>query len=101
MNTQEINWDDPIEVRKEVRDFVSDLKNEFINEQKDNPQLNEHDYVWEKIDGYSLVIYTWKAEKVSLAFDLDPFGYSELTGERFNGWEQIAFEVIYNEYFNQ
>lgn len=101
MNTQEINWDDPIEVRKEVKDFVSDLKNEFINEQKDNPQLNEHDYVWEKIDGYSLVFYTWKAEKVSLAFDLSPFSYSELTGEKFNGWEQIAFEVIYNEYFNQ
>jgi hypothetical protein len=101
MNTQEINWDNPNEVKEEVKRFVSELKNDFINEQKDNPQLDEHDYVFERMDGYSLVIYTWKAKKVSLAFDLDPFGYSNLTEERFNGWEQVAFDVIYTEYFNQ
>lgn len=59
------------------------------------------DYVWEIIDGLYDVIYNYQAKKVSEAFDVDVFGESEITGERHSSYNQIAFEVIYQEFYNQ
>lgn len=101
MENTEINWNEPQQVRQDIQDFVSDLKDEYQYEKTDNPQLDEHDFIFESIDNSEYCFVNYKAEKVARAFDLDPFGVSEWSGDRYNSWNQMAFMAIYNEYFNQ
>lgn len=62
---------------------------------------NAGDYIWEIVDGLSDVIYNYQAQKVSEAFGVDVFGESEVTGERYTSYNEIAFEVINQEFWNQ
>lgn len=54
------------------------------------------DHIWEIVDGLEEVIYNYQARKVSQAFDYDAFNtLSEMTGERFNSYNEMSFEIIY------
>ena len=87
------------QVKEEIKIFIYNLRDELINEKQKNPELCEHDYIFQAISSCSYTINTKKAECVALAFDVSPFDCSELTGERYNNWESIAFDVIYQEYY--
>ena len=88
-------------------------KDQVINYIKKNivPQIYEDlsDYdtdpfeaVHEIIDGLSDVIYNYQAEKIAEAFGYCPFeSVSEITGEKFNSYNEIAFEIIYNEFMSE
>ncbi len=96
-----INWQNKQQVKEEIKDFVSDLRDEFIDEKQKNPELYEHDYIVEAISFSSYAMDAKKAECVALAFDLSPFDCSELLEQRYNSWEAMAFDAIYQEYQNQ
>lgn len=55
-----------------------------------------NDEIFQMIDGMQEVIYTHKAKEISKVIGLyDAFDTSDMTGERFDNWSQVAFENIY------
>ena len=60
-----------------------------------------YDYMHEIIDGLSDVIYHYQAKMIAQAFDVDVFGEDYATGERWNSYNQIAYQVIEQEFLNQ
>jgi hypothetical protein len=74
---------------EQIEDLILD------NDIKDIDTLN--DLIWEMIDSDENVIYTYKAKEISkLIGDYDAFDTSDMTGERFDNWSQVAFENIYH-----
>lgn len=69
----------------------------YADEDYDNDAT--YDYVWEIIDGLEEVIYNYQAKKVAEAFNMDVFEPSEITGERYSSYNEMAFEKI-QELFN-
>ena len=67
-------------------------KSQKINEVEDVLQDRLH----ELIDGSQEVIYTWHAKQVCDTLDIDPFGESEMTGERYNSWHEAAYDGLYS-----
>ena len=65
-----------------------------------------YDHIHEIIDGMEEVIYNYQAKKISQAFDNCPFdSVSDMTGEKFENYKVMAYEIIYNgvieEYYEQ
>ena len=94
----------------EVRNYINtvllpsiyeDLVNSYGFTTEDFDMDNFNDNLWEIINGLGDVIYTYQAKKISEAFDFDVFSEDDLTGERFTSYNQIAFTIIYNEFFNK
>lgn len=53
--------------------------------------------IWSAIDSSQQVIYTWRAIEVSKAIgQYDAFDFSDITGERFENWSQVAFENLHH-----
>ena len=70
----------------------------FTSDDYDNDDINDH--VWEIIDGMEEVIYNYQAKKIVQAFDYNPFkSESEMTVYKFNSYNEMAFEIIYNKFF--
>lgn len=93
--------------RYELRNYIDTTLIPFIYENLvDSYGIDKNDYkghasddAWEVIDGLYEVIYNYPARKVAEAYDYDPFSsISEMTGERFNSWNEICFEIIYNKF---
>ena len=60
------------------------------------------DSIFEMIDSMQEVIYTYKAKEISKIIGLyDAFDTSDLTGERFDNWSQVAFENLYSFIYNE
>jgi len=57
-----------------------------------------YDHLHEIIDSLSEVFVTWKARAIASAFCVDPFDVSEITGERYESWSEIAYEVLQQEF---
>lgn len=101
------NYENPYKVREYVHStlvpFIYEVLVDsygYTSEDYDNDDT--HDHVWEIIDGLEDVIYNYQARKISQAFDYDPFDtVSDFTGERFNSWNEMAFEIIYNKFHEQ
>lgn len=99
------NYENPYQVREYVNTILVPSIYEvlvddygFASDEYDNE--NTHDHVWEIIDGLSDVIYNYKAKKISQAFDYDPFtSESEITGEKFNSYNEMTFELLYNKFY--
>jgi hypothetical protein len=70
----------------------------------DDYNFNSEDYdgdvyhnIHEIIDGMQEVIYNYQAKKIAEAFDYCPFdSVSDITGEKFNNYNDMAYEIIYN-----
>ena len=55
-----------------------------------------NDEIFQMINDLREVIYTYQAKEVSKVIGMyDAFDTSDLTGERFDNWGQVAFENIY------
>ena len=98
------NYENPYKVREYVNTILIPHVYEclvdgygFASDDYDNDDA--HDHVWQVIDGLEDVIYNYQAKKIAQAFDYDPFNMeSEFTGERFNSWNEMTFELIYNKF---
>lgn len=56
-----------------------------------------YDNIHEIIDGMADVIYNYQAQKIAEAFDYCPFeSVSEMTGEKFDNYNVMTYEIIYN-----
>jgi hypothetical protein len=90
------------ENKYEVRNYIINVVVPQIEEDLEQyPSDTQDDYIFEVINGLSDVIYTYQAQKVSEAFDMSPFDESEMTGERYNSFNEMAFDAIYQEWNNQ
>lgn len=102
MNTLEINWENKTEVRAEVKEYVDYMseafKTDYLSYDED---ADEEEAIHVMIDGSQYCIYTYYAKQIAWAFDIDVFGESEMTGERYRSYEHIAYEVLYNLYWNE
>ena len=94
MKNLELDYTNEYEVRNYINTTVCDI----ISEQLKDYDCDYEEALFQIIDGLSDVIYTYQAQKVSEAFGLSPFEYSDWTGERYNSYNQMAFEAIYNTY---
>ena len=84
-----------------IQDIIEDVKEyEFKDDHSDDIQTEDfyehvNEQLWQAIDGCQDVIYTYNAKKVCDVLDIDIFGESELTGERYDNWHVAAFDGIY------
>ena len=89
----DINWNNRYEVQaateKEVDYIIEVLNNEY-----DTNEDNYYDHVHEIIDGHEYVIYNYQAKKMSEAHDIDVFEDSPITGERYNSYNEIAYQIL-------
>jgi hypothetical protein len=86
----------------EVRNYINTVVVAQIEEDLEQyPADTQDDYIFEVIEGLSDVIYNYQAQKVAEAFGLSPFDESEFTGERFNSYNEMAMEAIYNAWNNE
>lgn len=99
------NYENPYQVREYVNTILvpsiyESLVDDYGFDSDGYDNNDTHDHVWEIIDGLEDVIYNYQAKKIAQAFDYDPFtSESEMTGGRFNSYNEMAFEIIYNKFF--
>jgi len=80
-----------------IKDMMSE-RMRFNEDLKDKEYFEEiiQDDIFEMIDSLQEVIYTYEAKEVSKIIRYyDAFDTSDITGERFDNWSQVAFENIY------
>jgi hypothetical protein len=84
-----------------INDYTEQIKELILhNEINDIDTLN--DLIFEMIDSDENVIYTYKAKQISgIIGEYDAFDTSDISGERFNNWSQVAFENIYHLIYNE
>jgi len=81
------------DIIKEASEFTND-----INEVQDTT----NELIWDMINNSQFVIYTHKAKEISKTINLyDAFDTSDITGERFADWSQVAFENLYAFIYNE
>ena len=100
MKNLQLNYENAYEVRNYITNEVVELINEDLKNY-DSDEASQYDALYEIINDLSDVIYNYQAKKVAEAFDVSPFDESEFTGEKYNSYNEIAFEVIMNEFNNQ
>lgn len=101
-------------LREGFENSIIDTIDEIIHWEFDNFKDNEDDksqrisdvedllhdtYLHQLIDGSQEVIYTHQAKAVCDALDIDIFGESEMTGERYESWSHAAYDGIYSMIF--
>ena len=103
MKNLELDYTNQTQVRVYIKGQVVPMIYEVLKDEY-NIDENEdyiYDYIHEIIDGLGDVIYNYQAKMVSQAFDVDVFGEDYSTGERWNSYNQIAYQVIEQEFINQ
>jgi hypothetical protein len=82
------------EYSEQIKELILD------NEINDIDTLN--DLIFQMIDSDENVIYTHKAKQISeIIGQYDAFDTSDISGERFENWSQVAFENIYHLIYNE
>jgi hypothetical protein len=97
MKNLELNYENAYQVRNYITNVIVPQINEDLKDY-DSDECIQHDALFEIINGLSDVIYNYQAKKVAEAFDVSPFNHSEMTGERYNSFNEIAFDVIMDEF---
>lgn len=97
MKNLDLNYENAYQVRNYITNVIVPQINEDLKDY-DSDECIQHDALYEIINELSDVIYTYQAKKISEAFDISPFDCSEMTGERYNSFNEIAFDVIMDEF---
>ena len=99
------NYNDPYQVRGYINAGVVPMVYEVL---VDSYGINDEDYngdiydnVHEVIDSLEDVIYNYQAKKVAEAFGMSAFDEAEITGERFNSYNEMAYELIYTKFMDK
>ena len=94
--------------KNELIEQMSEQITDIINEASEfNNDINEvqdtvNDEIFQMIDNSEYIIYTNKAKEISKTIGLyDAFDTSDICGERFEGWSQVAFENLYALIYNE
>ena len=88
------------QMSEEITDIIKEAS-EFTND-FDEVEETVNDEMWQMINDSQFVIYTHKAKEISKAINLyDAFDTSDITGERFSDWSQVAFENLYAFIYNE
>ena len=93
------NYDNPYATRDYVKGTVVPFIYEVLVDsygyaEDDYDNEDTYDHVWEIIDGLYEVIYNYPAKRVAEAFGMSAFDHSEVTGERYSSYNEMAFEKI-------
>ena len=87
------------QMSEQITDIISEAS-EFTND-FDDVQETVNDEIFQMINDSEFVIYTHKAKEISKTINLyDAFDTSDITGERFADWSQVAFENLYSLIYN-
>jgi hypothetical protein len=95
MKNLELDYNNEYQVRNYINTTVLDQISEDL---KEYSQDEQQDAIFDIISGLSDVVYSYQAKRVAEAFGLSPFGYSEISGDRYDSFSEMAFEVIFNAY---
>ena len=93
----ELNWNNDYHIFEMVKRDVTMLMDILLNEYEWENEDDVNDNIWEVVDGLENVIYNYNAEKIARAFDKCPFEKSEITGDNYNSWNEMAYEVYYDK----
>ena len=87
------------QMSEQITDIIKEAS-EFTND-FDDVQETVNDEIFQMINDSEFVIYTHKAKEISKTINLyDAFDTSDITGERFADWSQVAFENLYSLIYN-
>ena len=87
------------QMSEQITDIIKEAS-EFTND-FDDVQETVNDEIFQMINDSEFVIYTHKAKEISKTINLyDAFDTSDITGERFANWSQVAFENLYSLIYN-
>ena len=87
------------QMSEQITDIINEAS-EFTND-FDDVQETVNDEIFQMINDSEFVIYTHKAKEISKTINLyDAFDTSDITGERFADWSQVAFENLYSLIYN-
>ena len=88
------------QMSEQITDIINEAS-EFTND-FDDVQETVNDEIFQMINDSEFVIYTHKAKEISKTINLyDAFDTSDITGERFADWSQVAFENLYSLIYNE
>ena len=86
------------ELIEQMTEQIKDIINLELKFTKNIEEIEEivNDEIFQMINNSEYVIYTDQAKKISETIDLyDVFEISDITGERFRSWSEVAFENLY------
>ena len=92
------------ELIEQMSEQITDIINEASEFTNDFDEVEEtvNELMHQMIDNSQFVIYTHKAKEISRTINLyDAFDTSDITGERFSDWSQVAFENLYSLIYNE
>ena len=90
------------DIIKEQIEFVTLSDWGTVYETADEIEESVNDEIFQMINDSQFVIYTHKAKEISKSINLyDAFDTSDITGERFSDWSQVAFENLYALIYNE
>ena len=92
------------ELIEQMSEQITDIINEASEFTNDINEVQDttNEMIWDMINDSQFVIYTHKAKEISKTINLyDAFDVSDITGERFSDWSQVAFENLYSFIYNE
>ena len=90
------------EIIKEQIEYVTLSDCGTVYETAEEIEETVKDEIFQMINDSEYVIYTHKAKEISKTINLyDAFDTSDITGERFADWSQVAFENLYALIYNE
>ena len=90
------------DIIKEQIEYVTLSDWGTVYETAEEIEESVNDEIFQMINDSEYVIYTHNAEEISKTISLyDAFGTSDITGERFDNWSQVAFENLYAFIYNE
>ena len=92
------------ELIEQMSEQITDIIKEASEFTKDFDEVEEtvNDEIFQMINDSQFVIYTHQAKEISKTINLyDAFDTSDITGERFADWSQVAFENLYSLIYNE
>jgi len=90
------------DIIKEQIEYVTLSDWGTVYETAEEIEESVNDEIWQMINDSQFVIYTHQAKEISKTINLyDAFDTSDLTGERFSDWSQVAFENLYAFIYNE
>ena len=92
------------ELIEQMSEQITDIINEGSEFTNDFDEVEEtvNDEIFQMINDSQFVIYTHKAKEISKTINLyDAFDTSDMTGERFDNWSQVAFENLYSLIYDE
>ena len=101
MNTinkvDERTWENPYKVKEDVQEWIIDVAENHGQLEKGNVSHDLlYDSICEIIDHSEYVIYTYQAKRITEVYEIDPFSKSEVTGENYKSFNEMAYEVLHD-----